>query len=143
MFYYARSLLNASFLMVNSTWTKNHVDAVLEYGVQTSLLNTLHGFTSRIFLRGAFRGLAEPARKPTQIVYPPCDTKQMSKFPLEGRHRIILSLAQFRYVFVFIQRDYSLKFPPDLRRITLLKSTLLLNSSTCTPSILKAATQFA
>ncbi|KIJ54528.1 glycosyltransferase family 4 protein [Sphaerobolus stellatus SS14] len=96
MFYYSRSLQNASFVMVNSTWTKNHVDSVLEYGVRSSLIKTLHTLISPIFLRGPLGGLPDVPRKPTQVAYPSCDTKQMSKFPLEGRQRIILSLAQFR-----------------------------------------------
>lgn len=32
------------------------------------------------------------------IVYPPCDTREMAKFSLQDRERIILSVAQFRYV---------------------------------------------
>lgn len=31
-----------------------------------------------------------------KVVYPPCDTEQMSTFPLEPRSRTIVSLAQFR-----------------------------------------------
>jgi alpha-1,2-mannosyltransferase len=50
--------------MVNSTWTKGHIDQ-------------LWGINSK-------------------IVYPPCDTSSLTKIPLEGRQRIIVSIAQFR-----------------------------------------------
>ncbi|PIA18007.1 UDP-Glycosyltransferase/glycogen phosphorylase [Coemansia reversa NRRL 1564] len=32
----------------------------------------------------------------TKVVYPPCDTNVLAKFPLSGRRPIIMSLAQFR-----------------------------------------------
>ncbi|KAL1744217.1 glycosyltransferase family 4 protein [Schizophyllum fasciatum] len=57
MYYYSASLRSASFVMANSTWTKNH-------------------FAVR--------------------VYPPCDTKEMAKYPLADREPIIVSVAQFR-----------------------------------------------
>ncbi|KAL1677210.1 glycosyltransferase family 4 protein [Schizophyllum commune] len=62
MYYYAVSLRQASFVMANSTWTKNHSTAA-DYALR---------------------------------VYPPCDTKEMAKYPLEGREPIIISVAQFR-----------------------------------------------
>jgi alpha-1,2-mannosyltransferase len=31
-----------------------------------------------------------------RIVYPPCDTREMSEFSLDNRERVILSVAQFR-----------------------------------------------
>ncbi|CAG8439163.1 8868_t:CDS:10 [Acaulospora morrowiae] len=54
----------AEIIMVNSTWTKGHID-------------TLWGVESK-------------------IVYPPCDTSELSKIPLNGRSRVIVSVAQFR-----------------------------------------------
>lgn len=99
MFYYAKSLLNASFLMVNSTWTKKHIDAVLDYGVKNSFMKTLNSLITPILLRGPLRNMSDVPRTATQIVYPPCDTKRMSQFLLTGRRRTILSLAQFRFVF--------------------------------------------
>ncbi|KAF8574226.1 glycosyltransferase family 4 protein [Ramaria rubella] len=97
MFYYSLSLRNASFLMVNSTWTKNHVDAVLNYPSSDHILKAVH-FIIRSVARSIFpivRTKEVPLR-PTQIVYPACDTKQMSTFALTGRRRTIISLAQFR-----------------------------------------------
>ncbi|CAG8481617.1 220_t:CDS:10 [Racocetra persica] len=54
----------ADIVMVNSSWTKDHIDKL--WGVNS------------------------------KIVYPPCDTTALSKLPLDGRHRIIVSVAQFR-----------------------------------------------
>ena len=45
-----------------------------------------------------------PAQKGLQtakIVYPPCDTREMVKFSLTNRERIILSVAQFRLTIFF------------------------------------------
>ncbi|KAJ3315948.1 hypothetical protein HDV04_000155 [Boothiomyces sp. JEL0838] len=55
-------------VMVNSTWTRNHIDEIWK-------------LESR-----------------TKIVYPPCDTLSLIKFELDpdSRQRIILSVAQFR-----------------------------------------------
>jgi len=71
---------------VNSSWTKNHVDSILRH--TDPILDLLHVLPSLAFSR----------TRPTtaQIVYPPCDTRGVSGFPLDGRERIILSVAQFR-----------------------------------------------
>ncbi|KAI0727902.1 mannosyltransferase [Fomitopsis betulina] len=91
MYYYSNSLRQASFLMVNSSWTKNHVDSILQH--TDPLLDALHMCTPLALLR-----LLRPADPPksTRIVYPPCDTREISKLPLERRERVILSVAQFR-----------------------------------------------
>ncbi|KAI0783434.1 mannosyltransferase [Abortiporus biennis] len=95
MYYYAYSLRQASFLMVNSSWTKNHVDSILNYS--DPLLDFLHLSTPLILFKipGLLRQGHIPPRS-ASIVYPPCDTRELVKFPLEGRERIILSVAQFR-----------------------------------------------
>ncbi|CAI2167821.1 11172_t:CDS:2 [Funneliformis geosporum] len=54
----------SDLVMVNSTWTKGHIDQLW--------------------------------RVNSKIVYPPCDTASLTKLPLEGRQRIIVSVAQFR-----------------------------------------------
>ncbi|CAG8486047.1 16674_t:CDS:10 [Dentiscutata erythropus] len=66
IFAYLYSLVGsfAEIAMVNSTWTKGHIDQL--WGVNS------------------------------KIVYPPCDTEALSKLPLDGRQRIIVSVAQFR-----------------------------------------------
>ncbi|RDB14695.1 GDP-Man:Man(3)GlcNAc(2)-PP-Dol alpha-1,2-mannosyltransferase [Hypsizygus marmoreus] len=91
MYHYARSLRIARFLMVNSSWTKNHVDAILQHS--DPLLELIHAVPPLLFLRLFIQnaGLTSAG-----IVYPPCDTREMAKFALEGRERIILSVAQFR-----------------------------------------------
>jgi hypothetical protein len=109
MYHYALALRRSSFLMVNSSWTKNHVDAILAYS--DPLLDLVHSpFTS---IGGLFfsitRALApsSPRRphvtpKQANIVYPPCDTHALSNLSLSRRPSLLLSLAQFRYEFFFI-----------------------------------------
>ncbi|CAJ0647533.1 1739_t:CDS:2 [Entrophospora sp. SA101] len=57
-------IIAKNIVMVNSTWTKGHIDQL--WGVNGN------------------------------IIYPPCDTDSLSKLPLDGRERIIVSIAQFR-----------------------------------------------
>ncbi|KAJ6542739.1 hypothetical protein B0H19DRAFT_1267957 [Mycena capillaripes] len=73
MLIYAVALRRARVLMVNSSWTQKHVDAVLAYP----------GFGRWGVVR-------------TRVVYPSCDTREMARLPLEGRERVVLSIAQFR-----------------------------------------------
>ena len=108
MYHYALALRRSSFLMVNSSWTKNHVDAILAHS--DPLLDLLHlpiTFVGSIAL-SVVRKLAQPtpsrahaAPRRALIVYPPCDTLALSHFPLDGRPSLLLSLAQFRYNFGF------------------------------------------
>ncbi|KAJ4483308.1 mannosyltransferase [Lentinula aciculospora] len=90
MYYYSLSLRSAAFIMVNSSWTRNHVDAILQHS--DVLLDTLHRLIPFRMSFNSKYGFATSA----QIVYPPCDTRAISQFPLTGRDRVILSLAQFR-----------------------------------------------
>ncbi|KAL4263266.1 GDP-Man:Man(3)GlcNAc(2)-PP-Dol alpha-1,2-mannosyltransferase [Pleurotus pulmonarius] len=91
MYYYAAALCQASFLMVNSSWTKAHVDSILKHS--DTMIDTLHWPISF-----PFRLIVSDHQSPDKaaIVYPPCDTKELAQFPLEGRERTILSIAQFR-----------------------------------------------
>ncbi|EJU03065.1 mannosyltransferase [Dacryopinax primogenitus] len=73
---YSASLNRADVLMANSTWTKSHVDSLLKSSQNTPFSSTLV--------------------KTAKIVYPPCDTHGLENFLLEGRQRVIMSLAQFR-----------------------------------------------
>ncbi|EPQ29320.1 uncharacterized protein PFL1_03075 [Pseudozyma flocculosa PF-1] len=68
---YSWALCRADRLVANGTWTLNHV-------------NTLIGSSKA------------KAAKRAEIVYPPCDTRSMNLFSLEGRKPWIVSLAQFR-----------------------------------------------
>ena len=105
MYHYAQALRRASFLMVNSSWTKNHVDSIIDYS--DPILDAIHLpiATAAALLSFAIRPLLPrvslndaPRTTPRQstIVYPPCDTREMSTFALEGRERIVLSISQFR-----------------------------------------------
>ena len=89
MFFYAFSLRKASFLMANSSWTKAHIDSILFH--DNGFLDILTYLPPLVFLRPSLATL-----KPAEIVYPPCDTRELVKLPLEGRGRIIIGLAQFR-----------------------------------------------
>ena len=108
------ALRRTSFLMANSSWTKNHVDAILAYS--DPFLDLIHlplAFIGGLLL-SLTRALAPSSRtrnnhvtpKQANIVYPPCDTRPLSILPLERRPSLLLSLAQFRYEFSFIS------FPP-------------------------------
>ncbi|KAH9948253.1 mannosyltransferase [Amylocystis lapponica] len=92
MYYYAFSLRQASFLMVNSSWTKNHVDAILQH--TDPLLDAIHLLTPLVIFKVTSNQHSSP--KSARIIYPPCDTREMVKLSLEGRERVILSVAQFR-----------------------------------------------
>lgn len=80
---YTASLCCADVIWVNSSWTRAHVEKLVN-GASDS--------------RGAHRN------KRIRLLYPPCDTTHLARFPLETRHRTppvqgpitILSLAQFR-----------------------------------------------
>lgn len=91
MYYYSLSLRTASFIMVNSSWTKNHVDSILQH--YDTLLDAIH-MLPPLFLIRFFTSQNGP--QTAKIVYPPCDTREMVKFSLTNRERIILSVAQFR-----------------------------------------------
>ncbi|KAI0036259.1 mannosyltransferase [Vararia minispora EC-137] len=103
MYIYSRCLRRADFLMVNSTWTKNHIDSILQH--TDGLFDTLDSAAEALltpFAIIASLSLPTPASHPHKMpkealrIYPPCDTRSMASFPLEGRERIILSIAQFR-----------------------------------------------
>jgi len=97
MYYYAISLRTASFVMVNSSWTKGHVDSILQYS--DLLLDGLHLLPPLVFIK---LFTARNAPSTARIVYPPCDTREMAAFPLIPRQRIILSVAQFRFGLSFL-----------------------------------------
>jgi len=64
---YALNGLCVDVVMVNSSWTFGHIK----------------------FLWGHFV-------KQISIIFPPCPTQHLEKFPLKGRQKIILSIGQFR-----------------------------------------------
>ncbi|KAH8082473.1 mannosyltransferase [Cristinia sonorae] len=93
MYYYSYSLRKASFIMVNSSWTKGHIDYTLQY--KDILLDFIH-LCSPLALVTTLGRPSKPAISSSGIVYPPCDTREMERFDLKGRERIVLSIAQFR-----------------------------------------------
>ncbi|KAG2120714.1 glycosyltransferase family 4 protein [Suillus discolor] len=102
MYHYSLALSRPSFIMANSSWTKNHVDAILSHS--DPVMNVMH-FLSPLFILRLFATTFKSkklhpdsaSKKPeANIVYPPCDTREMAQFPLDERERIILSIAQFR-----------------------------------------------
>ncbi|KAJ3132126.1 asparagine-linked glycosylation protein [Geranomyces variabilis] len=56
----------ANVVMVNSTWTRNHINQIWS------------------------------SPQPASVVFPPCDTLNLRTFPLVHRQRLIVSVAQFR-----------------------------------------------
>ncbi|KAG1727063.1 glycosyltransferase family 4 protein [Suillus paluster] len=95
MYHYSLALSRPSFLMANSSWTKNHVDAILSHS--DTVMNVLHYISPFAILRFFTAAFKEPSNpREAKIVYPPCDTREMAQFPLDARERIILSIAQFR-----------------------------------------------
>ncbi|KDE06840.1 hypothetical protein MVLG_02876 [Microbotryum lychnidis-dioicae p1A1 Lamole] len=117
---YSICLRQSTVLMVNSTWTKNHIDHLLKpFGyrddvepelppndsVVASTTSTGTDATTKIRTRTVpsttttmSTSVPFPKRfRTSRIVYPPCDTISLSSLPLEPREpHMILSLAQFR-----------------------------------------------
>jgi hypothetical protein len=103
--------------MVNSTWTKGHIDHLLrpfgwrddapdEEEEQEEAKVVEESPTATLRRRGVqkYDKKIEPVERKnpkfrvTKTVYPPCDTNALSILPLELRENIILSVAQFRFV---------------------------------------------
>ncbi|THH09846.1 hypothetical protein EW145_g1732 [Phellinidium pouzarii] len=91
MYYYASALKRASFLMANSSWTKNHIDSILIH--RDTPLSTLHSLLASLSPISLFMSLSSNHVPPTsaQIVYPPCETQELVGFPLEGREKLIIN----------------------------------------------------
>ncbi|THV05614.1 mannosyltransferase [Dendrothele bispora CBS 962.96] len=106
LYYYSLSLRQASFIMVNSSWTQNHANAILNHSDKT--LDWLHHLMPILGLLKLFLGYTwfshrtrtkevnAAGQREARIVYPPVEPKEMVKFSLEDREKVILSLAQFR-----------------------------------------------
>ncbi|KAN0088030.1 glycosyltransferase family 4 protein [Tylopilus felleus] len=110
MYYYALSLSHAQFLMVNSSWTHAHIVSIISHEHFGPVIQWAHRMTPLLFVKLFLSGSAvrqvidgpgsANGNKTVQVkpvtVYPPCDTREMAKFSLQDRERIILSVAQFR-----------------------------------------------
>ncbi|KAH9996093.1 hypothetical protein BJV77DRAFT_989524 [Russula vinacea] len=76
MYHYALALRRSSLLMVNSSWTKNHVGSILAYS--DPLLDLIH--FPLTFIGGLFLSLTP------NIVHPPCNTHALSHVRPEKCH---------------------------------------------------------
>lgn len=100
MYLYSASLRRTVFLMANSSWTKNHVDGILQHrDVFLDFVHTMLTIAMPVSLLNVF-GTNPPSPKTAKIVYPPCETQELVDFTLKGREDLILSVAQFRWVIV-------------------------------------------
>lgn len=103
---YLLSLRRADVLMVNSSWTKAHIDRLVRpFGYRDDAPDEEEAqdvVSDQLRDRKASTTTIEAKRTPrfkvATIVYPPCDTVAFSALSLESRQRIILSVAQFRRV---------------------------------------------
>ncbi|KAG9019903.1 asparagine-linked glycosylation protein [Tulasnella sp. 427] len=80
-YFYSFSLFQADQVIVNSSWTGAHIDSLVTLALS-------------LVAKVVNLGLTEQRNVP--VVYPPCDTAKLRDFALEGRERVILSVAQFR-----------------------------------------------
>jgi len=79
---------------VNGSWTKNHIDTLLNSGASSRSRSRLPSPSSENE-RGTDKDL--PFDGGVDILYPPCDTEALQRLPLDDRDRgILLSVAQFR-----------------------------------------------
>lgn len=112
---YSLSLRQADYVMVNSTWTYNHISRLLQTishrddeppprleitPPSTATTPTKPGSVLRERTRSEAASEAEPpltaAFREAHIVYPPCDCSSLAQLPLEMREVLLLSIAQFR-----------------------------------------------
>lgn len=110
---YSICLRQADVLMVNSSWTKGHVNRLLRpFGWRDDADDpediidpTVVVGKQETTLRNRGKeevvgkvGVRTKKFKTATIVYPPCDTLSLASLPLSRRENIILSVAQFRSV---------------------------------------------
>ena len=119
---YSFCLRRAHVLMVNSSWTRDHIDHLLKpFGYRDdedndedttapSIEASSHNADGGLRRRGpagdeepmsVHSRSTEPSKfRKARVVYPPCDTASLSQLPIEVRENLILSVAQFRQVFM-------------------------------------------
>jgi len=123
-FFYTSALriIPPTFIAVNSSWTKAHVEALLATRSVEGALPGL-GFISALVDLGSMvvgwnlptpKGINQPpkadldtpisntpisnAHTGVRRIYPPCDVDPLRAFPLDGRQKVVFSCAQFRCV---------------------------------------------
>lgn len=111
-YYYALCLAHCHFLMVNSSWTRDHIASIISHENSGFTIRLAHCLTPLFLLKlllseKIFRVVTPCRESPSTlrppssgiqpiVVYPPCDMRIITKFDLAGREPIILSVAQFR-----------------------------------------------
>ncbi|PWY99772.1 EBP-domain-containing protein [Testicularia cyperi] len=93
---YAWALGRADVLVVNGTWTRDHINHLLGLARHPSTLPESDRSADTGSDSNTRPKKKADGRASVEIVYPPCDTSRMSAFPLTPRRRTIVSLAQFR-----------------------------------------------
>jgi alpha-1,2-mannosyltransferase len=132
----ALGVIPPTFIAVNSSWTKGHVEALL---ATRRADNVLPGFIGAILNLGTMlvgwniptpkginqspKAMGEPQNTPiltgsdtpssnpptgVRRIYPPCDVDPLRAFSLEGRKNVVFSCAQFRCVFFCLHKVYIL-----------------------------------
>jgi glycosyltransferase involved in cell wall biosynthesis len=85
-------------VMVNSTWTKNHIDSLWQLPLprrsesDTGEYRPVNGLLSSLFRAFGASGQRPAAR----TVFPPCNTALLASLRLGHRERVVVSVAQFR-----------------------------------------------
>lgn len=119
---YSFCLRRAHVLMANSSWTRDHIDHLLKpfgyrddedhdkgstaAGIEASSQNADGGLRRRGPADDKeptsvhSRSTESSSFRKAHVVYPPCDTASLSQLPIEVRENLILSVAQFRQVFM-------------------------------------------
>ncbi|KAF8194196.1 mannosyltransferase [Pholiota molesta] len=119
MYYYVLSLRTSSFVMVNSSWTKNHVDSILRHS--DPLIDALHMIPPLVGLK-LFTSQNAPAT--ARIVHPSCDTREMSvaQFRPEKDHRAQLNafhrLVELHPEYIRSPHNRINRNDDDARRVT-------------------------
>ncbi|KAK4046703.1 asparagine-linked glycosylation protein [Microbotryomycetes sp. JL201] len=118
---YSVCLRRADVLMVNSSWTRDHINHLLKpFGYRDDVENDVtQDAQNEVFAATSATASTEPgsatlrerrSTKPatsaaittgsrfqkSRILYPPCDTTVLARLPIEVRENLILSVAQFR-----------------------------------------------
>lgn len=94
---YALSLLFSEYTMTNSSWTQAHIKSLLTFG-RSSFGAGLLLLDDKTQEMREKRGESTPEdRAKCEVVFPPCDTKELSTLGnLDKREPTLVSLAQFR-----------------------------------------------
>ncbi|KAL1406231.1 asparagine-linked glycosylation protein [Vanrija albida] len=94
---YAISLLFSEYTMTNSSWTQAHIKSLLTFG-RSSFGAGLLLLDDKSQEMREKRGESAPEdRARCEVVFPPCDTKELSTLgQLDQREPTLVSLAQFR-----------------------------------------------